>query len=263
MSVADKICKIMQAVGYMKKDKQLQGGGSYSYLSAEKITSELHAAFADAGLIVFPLAMEMLRETRTDTTKAGSQLFNERILATYRFMDTEDGSTIDAQAIGEGSDQGDKVMNKCMTAAYKYCLRQTFMISTGADPDATPSEETASSNYQGQRQQPQAPQPQRQQAAAPPQQARSASQPAQTQQSATAQLTALKKQYVTEVKAAEIPRAAWNEKAAAAGISDFGTWTVEQARQALNLVAAYRDGLPPWSAAEPPSEDIQDVFANQ
>jgi hypothetical protein len=63
------------------------------------------------------------------------------------------------------------------------------MISTGDDPDATPSEETASSNYQGQRQQPQAPQPQRQQAAAPPQQARSASQPAQTQQRATASVS--------------------------------------------------------------------------
>jgi hypothetical protein len=51
---------------------------------------------------------------------------------------------MDIQTLGEGSDTGDKTLNKCMTAAYKYAIRQTLMISTGDDPDAIPSNETRS-----------------------------------------------------------------------------------------------------------------------
>jgi hypothetical protein len=50
---------------------------------------------------------------------------------------------MDGEALGEGSDVGDKATNKAMTDAYKYFLRQLFMIAGGADPDRTSSEELA------------------------------------------------------------------------------------------------------------------------
>jgi hypothetical protein len=144
MGVAQKIVAVMEKVGYLKKDKQLEGGGRYMYLSEEKVTAELHAAFVECGLLVAPVGMELV-ENREDMTKAGNALHNTRIKARYRFIDPEDNSALDVEVFGEGSDSGDKTMNKCMTGAYKYALRQTFMISTGDDPDKEPSQESVKS----------------------------------------------------------------------------------------------------------------------
>lgn len=148
MPVAEKIARVMRAVGYLKKDKTLSGGGSYAYLSEEKITAELHRECADIGLTFAPIAMEIL-DNREDKTNAGGLLHNTRILATFRFTDADDGSFLDVQTLGEGSDRGDKCLNKCMTGAYKYALRQSFMISTGNDPDDEPSQEATQSTRTG------------------------------------------------------------------------------------------------------------------
>lgn len=148
MPVAQKIATVMKAVGYLKKDKTLSGGGNYAYLSEEKITAELHRECADIGLTFAPIAMEIL-DNREDKTNSGGLLHNTRILATFRFTDADDGTFLDVQTLGEGSDRGDKCLNKCMTGAYKYALRQSFMISTGNDPDDEPSQEATQSTRTG------------------------------------------------------------------------------------------------------------------
>ena len=144
MSVAAKIQQVMSRVGYIKKDKQLEGGGKYKYLSEEAVTAELHSAFADIGLVIIPTAMEIL-DNREDATRNGGILFNTRIRATYLIMDPDDGTSLQIQTLGEGADSGDKAINKCMTGAYKYALRQSFVISTGDDPDHTASQESTAS----------------------------------------------------------------------------------------------------------------------
>jgi hypothetical protein len=131
----------MKEVGYLKKDKVLEGGARYPYLSEEQVTAETHAVFAKVGIAMMPIAVEIL-ENRLDHTMKGGELHNTRIRTTFRLIDAEDASFMDIQTLGEGSDSGDKTLNKCMTAAYKYAIRQTLMISTGDDPDAVPSNET-------------------------------------------------------------------------------------------------------------------------
>ena len=62
------------------------------------------------------------------------------ITITYKIVAIEDGSSIDIQVAGGGHDSTDKKTYKALTGAYKYALRQTFMIETGDnDPDKTPS----------------------------------------------------------------------------------------------------------------------------
>ena len=144
MSIASKLCEAMKQVGYIKKDKKLLTGAQYNYLSEEKITAEVHTVFADLGLVMMPVGFEIL-ENRQDTTKNGGIVHNTRTVATFRIIDAESGESIDVQTLGEGSDSGDKCLNKCMTAAYKYAIRQTLMISTGDDPDHTASVESTAS----------------------------------------------------------------------------------------------------------------------
>src|SRR5262249_36903978 len=54
----------------------------------------------------------------------------------------------DCQVLGEASDAGDKAAPKALTGAYKYFLRQTFLIETGDDPDryASADQEAAPAN---------------------------------------------------------------------------------------------------------------------
>lgn len=142
MSVSSKIQTIMKTVGYMQKDGKISGSGpNYSYLSEEQITAELHRAFAEVGLTITPHSMAVVGE-RDDVTRSGGVLHNIRVAATYQFTDPDDKDTVLVQVLGEGSDSGDKAVNKAMTGAYKYALRQSFMISTGDDPDHTASQET-------------------------------------------------------------------------------------------------------------------------
>jgi hypothetical protein len=133
MGVAAKIQAVMKKVGCLEKKGENKSQG-YKYLGEEQVTAELHPAMAEAGLIVFPSSMETI-ENGSYQTKGGSTMFNVTLKTTYRFQDTETDSFVDVVVYGQGSDTGDKAYNKAMTACYKYALRQTFVISTGDDPD--------------------------------------------------------------------------------------------------------------------------------
>jgi len=140
-SVASKLCHIMAKIEAMPKDKRLTGGAGYRYLSEEAVTGTLHPLCAEAGLAIVPIGYEIL-DTRIDTTANGKSSFNARVRATFLLLDTDSDDRLEIVTLGEGNDSGDKVLNKCMTGAFKYALRQALMIATGDDPDAEPSSET-------------------------------------------------------------------------------------------------------------------------
>jgi ribosomal protein L34E len=146
MSVAAKLVQVMKAVTSLEKDGR-NTMQNYNYLSEENITTSLHKAFAEAGLAIIPTSMAVV-DSREITTSKGNVMYCPIIAATYDLVDPDDGDRVQMQVLGEGSDSGDKAINKCMTAAYKYALRQTCMISTGDDPDHVPSEEATQTKKQ-------------------------------------------------------------------------------------------------------------------
>jgi len=130
--VVAKIAEVMQKVDYLKKDGQVSFKSTrYSYLSEEKITSEIRKAMLEVGLVIYPNRMEVVAKTERMAS----------ILITYRLQDVDSGDFIEVQALGEGMDAGDKAIYKAMTGAFKYAQRQTFMIPTGDDPDKVSSDE--------------------------------------------------------------------------------------------------------------------------
>lgn len=66
--------------------------------------------------------------------------FVERVRTVYRFVDLEDGSSIDVVSFGDGIDAGDKSVGKAMTYSDKYALMKAYKIETGDDPDKEASE---------------------------------------------------------------------------------------------------------------------------
>ena len=137
--VVAKIAEVMQKVDYLKKDGQVSFKSTrYSYLSEEKITSEIRKAMLEVGLVIYPNRMEVVAKTERMAS----------ILITYRLQDVDSGDFIEVQALGEGMDAGDKAIYKAMTGAFKYAQRQTFMIPTGDDPDKVSSDELTSKGEQ-------------------------------------------------------------------------------------------------------------------
>lgn len=126
-------------VEYTKPEKG--GGISYEYLSEEDMVKTLRKILPSHGLTIVPRAMELVNKELYNSSNGG-RMVNLLLCVTYRLQHTS-GEYVEGQAIGEGSDRGDKAANKAMTAAYKYFLRQVFQIAGGIDPDKTSSEELA------------------------------------------------------------------------------------------------------------------------
>ncbi len=143
--IAAKIAEVMQNVDYLQKDgKVAYGSTRYSYLSEEKITSEMREAMLKAGLVIYPVRMEIVNQQDISTKTGQARVIN--ILVTYRVQDIDSEEFIEVQALGEGMDAGDKAVYKAMTGAFKYAQRQAFMIPTGDDPDKVSSDELVGRN---------------------------------------------------------------------------------------------------------------------
>jgi len=137
MPIHKKILDVMKDIEYLKKDDTVQfGNTNYKGLSEEKVTGKVRAALIKHGVIVFPIAQAHRREP---IGTKGSVL--SIVDTTYRFVDTEDDSFIEAVSSGSGADTQDKGVGKAMTYAYKYLFLRTFAIPTGDDPDKVSSEE--------------------------------------------------------------------------------------------------------------------------
>jgi len=134
-------------VEYTKPEKG--GGINYEYLSEEDMVKTLRKILPAHGLTIIPRGMELVNKELYNS-RNGGRMVNLLLSVTYRLQHTS-GEYVEGQAIGEGSDTGDKAANKAMTAAYKYFLRQVFQIAGGIDPDRTASEELArAAKFKGQ-----------------------------------------------------------------------------------------------------------------
>ncbi len=146
------IWAVMCEISYVQKQKSPQL--NYTFAGEAALIRALRPYMEKYGMI-----MQVINQTGVDfetyTTKSGSPMNRTRLLATMRFTHAPSGTYIDVTAPGEGADIGDKSGNKANTCAYKYALRQTFVIETGDDPDEDPSEKqqaapakpASSSNY--------------------------------------------------------------------------------------------------------------------
>ncbi len=136
---------VMAAVPYVRKHKAEHL--NYSFAGEADLIASLRPAMLAHGLTVAPISVTVLEQGRYQTLKGG--LLNHVVAAvTYRLTHAPSGESEDCQVLGEASDAGDKAAPKALTGAYKYFLRQTFLIETGDDPDryASADQEAAPAN---------------------------------------------------------------------------------------------------------------------
>lgn len=132
------IALVYATVDFVKKERA--AGLGYSFAGEAAIIDVVRPAMVENGIVM--RVLEVLEfETDTYTTSKGAVMNRTLLKARIRFTHAPSGTHVDCEALGEGADSGDKSANKAMTGAYKYAIRQTFMIETGDDPDRDSSDE--------------------------------------------------------------------------------------------------------------------------
>lgn len=128
-----KMHAIMSEVNYIQKDKKNPHFG-YSYASEAAIKDAMHGLFVKHGVLPqFSTVNQQIQEIRRD--EKGKGRYRTTLDLTYRFIDIEDGSSIEGVTAGAGVDDEDKGTYKAITGALKYCLTSQFIIPTGDDPE--------------------------------------------------------------------------------------------------------------------------------
>lgn len=137
-SLAEAVCRVMEQVGYVQKDKRMQSGGSYRYVSVEAVIDALRPEMIKQQLVLLPSDVQPLTLEHFEGKNGGRQN-RTQLKYTFKLLHAPSGESEPVVVIGEAIDVGDKSSNKAMTAARKYALILAFNIETGDDPDDTPS----------------------------------------------------------------------------------------------------------------------------
>lgn len=133
LDVYQVVAAITERMGWVKKDGSVSFNKTkYDYPSEAAFLAATKPLFEEYGLIVHPCDAEFVPSNRSQVTA---------IRVTYKFVASKylgDGPReFTVVTLGEGGDNLDKGVFKAFTGAYKYALRQTLMIGTGDDPEAT------------------------------------------------------------------------------------------------------------------------------
>lgn len=128
------IPEVMKKISAVSKDRKNAQQG-FQYRGIDDVMNELHPIMAECGLFVVPYVVSEDREL--GTSKNGSRMVYVRQRIRFTFF-TTDGSSVEAEVIGEAMDSGDKASNKALSIGLKYAMLQLFCIPTEEekDPDA-------------------------------------------------------------------------------------------------------------------------------
>lgn len=142
-NIHEAIVAVYEKIGYVPKRGEIASGSlRYNFAGEADFIAAIRPEMIIAGIYQYPESMLVLSNDRLETRRVGtngqefiSYQFRVVVQVGYRFTHAPSGTSILVPAFGEGMDSGDKALNKAMTGANKYALRQTFMIETGDDPD--------------------------------------------------------------------------------------------------------------------------------
>jgi hypothetical protein len=159
----------VEAVGKNHKNQQQ----NYSFRGIDDFYDAFQPVLARNKVFITPTILEHKREERT--TKSGAVLMTTVTHVRFKLF-TEDGSFVEADALGEGSDSGDKSANKAAATAMKYLFMQVFSVRVNGESFDTERESPAYAPQSNRREYPvsndrqyqkPAPQPAQRPAAAP------------------------------------------------------------------------------------------------
>lgn len=132
---------VMEKVRRVEKTRRMvSANGGYHYAGAEEVISEIRPAMVLNGLSIAPVRSELVLQDKIHL--ANNKAMTHSVLKVTFRLSHVSGQSEEIETFGEAADSMDKSINKCMTAALKYALLQSFLLQ-GAhdDPDDYASQE--------------------------------------------------------------------------------------------------------------------------
>lgn len=130
--VYERLSQVMNEVKAIIKSRKNPEQG-YSYRGIDDAYNALQPLLAKHGVVCVPHLISYEREERK--SRRGGVLTSTIARLRYTFY-APDGSSVQAELLGEGMDSGDKSANKAMSQAQKYALLQVFMVPTDEPKDS-------------------------------------------------------------------------------------------------------------------------------
>lgn len=136
MNIYQRLNEIRKAVGYVKKDKKVDGQG-YMAVTHDAVTALLREHMVTHGVMVAPALV-------ASTTVQDTQMATAKGIPIIRYEATYDVSFINCDAPDDrvtlrieahALDQGDKAPGKAVSYATKYAMLKLFSIETGEDDE--------------------------------------------------------------------------------------------------------------------------------
>lgn len=110
----------------------------YKFATDADVSDAIRGKLAEEGIAFYAEMVTSNQEPVTRETKYGVKTTIHTIAHfAFTFADADTGATVTTTWSGESMDEQDKGLNKAATAALKYFLLKTFMLSTG-DPKDDP-----------------------------------------------------------------------------------------------------------------------------
>lgn len=109
----------------------------YDYMTADDIMTHLRDLLSKHGIAVFARMDGDPVSVEAGNTKGGQPRY--RVVAKFVFTlaCAETGASVECPWYGEAIDEQDKAFNKAATAAMKYWLMKTFLLTTGDEEQDT------------------------------------------------------------------------------------------------------------------------------
>ena len=121
-------------------------GKGYKAVSERDIIDAVKPLEAKHGVYSYPASRDTVAAEILESEYNGNKrsTFYTRLRTVYRFVNVEDPTDyLETVTFSVGIDAQDKGDGKAMTYGDKYALMKAYKISTGDDPDAEASKETA------------------------------------------------------------------------------------------------------------------------
>jgi hypothetical protein len=126
--------EVMKRVGGVAKAGETTGGGqTFRFRGIEHVLEKVHPALVELGVSIVPHRVEVLNDERYQA-RGGAHMRNVQVRTTFRAYGPR-GDYVTLEALGEGSDAGDKATAKSLSIAHKYALFEALSIPTEDDPD--------------------------------------------------------------------------------------------------------------------------------
>jgi hypothetical protein len=133
MNIYQRVHKVMQAVAYVRKDKQVE---NYMAVTHDMVTAVVRPHFVEAGIVISPRVVSGVMLDTGRKSKSGNPAMRYEGTFEVDFINMDEpADKITIRLDAHADDYGDKAPGKAISYATKYAVLKLLMLETGENEE--------------------------------------------------------------------------------------------------------------------------------